>query len=53
MEKRLHVHHRPKGGGECIDYDLNKIERCKILNGKLWNIYEYTVARYGIELSVA
>jgi hypothetical protein len=46
MEKRLHIHRRPKGG-ECIDYDLNKLQRCIMFNGELWDICEHRVARYG------
>jgi len=46
MEKHLHIHHRPKSG-ECIDYDLNKLQRCVMCNGKLWDICEHRVARYG------
>jgi len=37
MEKPLHIHRRPKGG-ECIDNDLNKLQRCIMFNGKLWDI---------------
>jgi len=51
MEKRLHIHHRPKGG-EQIDYDLNKLQRCTMFNGKLWDIREHRVARYRNKLSV-
>jgi hypothetical protein len=32
MEKCLHIHRRPKGG-ECMVYDLNKLERCIMFNG--------------------
>jgi hypothetical protein len=52
MEKRIHIHRRPKGG-ECIDYDLNKLQRCIMFNGELWDICEYRVARYGSKLFVA
>jgi hypothetical protein len=33
MEKRLHIHLRPKGA-ERIDDNLNKLQRCIMLNGK-------------------
>jgi len=52
MEKRFHIHHRPKGG-ECIEHDLNKLQMFIMFNGKLWDIYEHRVARYGSKLSVA
>lgn len=52
MEKCLLVNCRPKGG-VCIDDDLNKLQRCVMFNGKLWDIYEHRVARYESELSVA